>query len=264
MPLSEQALKEAFQSLNRSELPGCPSAETLSQLAAGELPDARRMELVTHVADCSTCAVELKVLMQTKSWTDEASERLRDAQTSSDGGQSIVAAGVADDLVAPREGEREELEPEGRVIAAPARFGARFAEVSRQSWVAALAAALLLVLAVAVISSRMGEPDEPSDRLRSANPMADGVTPPSDARLDAPPSQLDWPPQVGATGYSVTLYDAGAESLWTSQPTLDDMIVLDQDVLTQLQPGASYFWTVSAEGAVRQSELGPFWFHITE
>ncbi len=247
MPLSEQAIRQAFQSRGQRCTSGCPSSETLSRLAAGELSETERLQVVRSVADCSYCAVELKVLMETKAWTDKASTRFEQEPA------------VDSPVRPPTSAQPGPVQDGGRLIVPPP---SRFRSIVAQPWVGALAAGLLLLAVIGLLASRLGEPEDLPDRLRSSNPSSADLLPESDATLEEPPTAFAWPPQVGATSYAVTLYDSSANSIWQSAPTEESQLQLDAQVQEILRQSESYFWTVNAEGPVRQSELGPFWFHI--
>jgi hypothetical protein len=90
------------------------------------------------------------------------------------------------------------------------------------------------------------------------------VTTPEDrAELPSPPRTLTWQAQPGASGYRVRLFDSSADLLWESELADRPAIALPASVADDLEPGASYFWTVELEGPAEAARIGPFWFRIS-
>ena len=150
----------------------------------------------------------------------------------------------------PRE-VANELEPGAGVPRPAARFRRRHG---------LLAAGLV---AVALGGTTLLNPRSPAPAAGVVRSAAEAAARPApDSRLEAAPAELSWPPQQGATGYRVRLFDAGAQVLWDGEPVAAPAWQLPPAARENLLPGRSYFWTVDIEGSVRRRSLGPFWFHL--
>jgi hypothetical protein len=123
----------------------------------------------------------------------------------------------------------------------------------------ALAATTLLAIGAAVWFATL-QPEPPRDAMRGGD---DGVVPAPDAELDELPTHLAWPPQAGATGYRVVIFDARAERLWESALLDGAEVALPPEVRALLRPGATYLWLVEVQGLAARRELGPYRFTLS-
>jgi hypothetical protein len=124
------------------------------------------------------------------------------------------------------------------------------------------AAAVLLVIAAAVLwrVTSHGPVGPAGDTLRS--PLDAVVRPVDGAGLVLPPTELEWSPQIAASGYRVRLFDAEAQLLWSSDEVSEPRLQLPEVVVATVASGGSYMWTVDVEGAVQRRRLGPYWFTV--
>lgn len=124
-----------------------------------------------------------------------------------------------------------------------------------RAWWMAVAALVLLAL-LPLLVSRTGV----QDVTRGGSELA--VEPRMDATLAAPPSELAWPAQPGATGYRALLLDARGEPLFRSERLVEPRVALPPDAVRALAAGGAFVWRVEVEGGAARSRLGPFWFRI--
>jgi hypothetical protein len=130
-----------------------------------------------------------------------------------------------------------------------------------RTWIAAASAAAAAAVLALSLSAPPPAPDASGDVRRGA--AAAGVEPAPGGTLDRPPSRLRWPPQPGARGYQVRMYDATGDGLWSST-TLDvTLLELDGKATRPLEAGHAYFWTVEVVGRPG-ARLGPFWFQLAD
>jgi hypothetical protein len=129
------------------------------------------------------------------------------------------------------------------------------ARASRRPWLGAgLAAAL--TLGVGMLAFR---PQGPTDEVRGGL----ASTRPADAAvLEAPPVELAWPPELGARGYRVKLFQGDGRLAWESATLTAPPASVPSDVRERVRRGGSWYWTVEVEGPARRRRLGPFWFRL--
>jgi hypothetical protein len=130
------------------------------------------------------------------------------------------------------------------------------------AWVAAAA---VVVLALWIAPSRVGDPGRPqttpTDRARG---VTQAVEPADRAELPAPPELLRWPAEAGATGYRVRLHAASADPIWESERFESPEAPLPAEIRTRFEAGRAYFWTVEVEGPAATRKLGPYWFRMVD
>ena len=149
---------------------------------------------------------------------------------------------------------------QSKPIAAPMTPG-------RGRWARSALAVAALALAALGLSYWVGvvpisEPSDLAMQLRNSVAIEREITP-VDGAIGPAPLFLAWPPQVGATGYRVVLFDAAAESIWESDVSSEVRLSLPEAVVSALRAGESYFWVVRTRGLAERSELGPFWFEVS-
>lgn len=235
MKTDDPSLRRLF--LHEEPPAECPPVADLVRLAAGELEPERREAILEHLETCSLCAQEVRVARSLDAFSERLSERLSERFS---------------DLP---ESDGADLGAASEPLPGPGRPVQRV-----RGWWAGLAAAALVVLAVGTLElwrhdlREVGE-GTAGERVRAAEEQ---VSPPAGAALPAAPATFRWPPQVGASAYRVTLFDAAAEPLWHSPSTVSATVALPPEVGTSLEPGGAYFWIVDVEGDVRQTRLGPY------
>jgi hypothetical protein len=236
MRLTATELRELHQrSTTSPDRASCPAPDKLAALARGDLAARERGRVVEHLAVCSSCALEARLALEVEPWSDELILRFEE--------------GLPD--VGDLGGER----------------GARrTATRSRRSRgmvpQLALAAAILAMLAAGVWLVGTGRAPGPPPGDEVLRGEDEAVVPRSGSALDTPPERLAWPPQPGATGYRVVLFDARAERLWESPRLVDPDLALPPEARAHLQSDGNYLWLVEVAGAAPRRELGPYRFRV--
>ena len=230
MKLTDTQARELHQRATAtSDRSGCPTAETIASMARGELGAADRLRALEHLAVCSSCALDTRLALEAAPWSAELLRRI--------GGRS------------------ENVTPVERASAwrGRSRFAPRLA----------LAASLLVALAAGVWLVRVAstlDATRDAEALRGSD--EEHVAPRPGSELDAPPARLAWPPQPGASGYRVTLFDARALRIWESPSIGEPQLMLPPEALDELHAGEEYLWLVEVEGPASRRELGPYGFRL--
>jgi hypothetical protein len=127
--------------------------------------------------------------------------------------------------------------------------------VRRRPWLRAGLAAALLVGVATLASRHEGPVDGVRGALVAAVP-ADGVV------LETAPTELSWPPELGARGYRVKLFQGDGQPAWESETLAAASTPVPGAVREQVAAGGSWYWTVEVEGPAQRRRLGPFWFRL--
>lgn len=147
-----------------------------------------------------------------------------------------------------------------RVIMAAARrvLDGKPSRSTRPQWVfpAALAATVLLAVPLVWMTGAQNDTD-PQTRGPAAQ-----IIPAPDAVLRSAPDVLAWTPVGGATSYRVTMRDASANVVWTSDAIEKPEILLTRETQRLFGDGGEFIWSVDASVANRPREFGPYRFRI--
>jgi hypothetical protein len=223
MKLTEGELKAIYaEATGRADVAGCPDAGALAAASLGELAPAEREAVAGHLASCSACAEEFRLLAELRPVVDAA-----------------TGAAASPDRAAG---------------------GSRWTRLSLV-WRAAAAVVLVAaVAAVALVAfqasrSRTTPPIERGDKTSAV-----ATVPANRAELDAPPAELSWTAVPGATAYRVTLYDFESTPIWQSPPLSEARAPVPAEVRARLPRGKPIFWRVAVTRGVDRQELGPFQF----
>jgi hypothetical protein len=127
-------------------------------------------------------------------------------------------------------------------------------KLPRRRWVLGAAAAALVAAGLGPLLLQKS-----GDRVRGPDVA---VQPGNGAVLDAPPPELAWPAEPNARAYRVRLFRADSTPAWDSGEIPVTTAALPAGVRESMRPGDSFYWTVQADGPVRQPRIGPFWFQI--
>jgi hypothetical protein len=231
MQVTDDELRRLYQArTTKDDRSGCPGAAELAALASAELGSTERLRLLEHVAECASCALELKVAGEAAPWSAELSREIA--------GGSRPAPALPASRFASRAPER--------------RYSRRL--------LPSVAAAAVTVLAIgAGVWLFMSPAAPPGDVMRGDSDL---VAPAPGSELDQAPARLAWPPQAGAAGYRAVLFDASAERLWESPPLSGTELELPPEARALLRPDATYLWLVEVEGPATRRELGPYRFAV--
>lgn len=132
------------------------------------------------------------------------------------------------------------------------------ARSARPQWAfpAALAATVLLAVSLVWMTGAQNDTDS-----HTRGPAAQ-IAPPADAVLRSAPEVLAWTPVGGAASYRVTLRDASATVIWTSDAVEKPEIVLPRETQRLFGDGGEFIWSVDASVANESREFGPYRFRI--
>jgi hypothetical protein len=258
---------------------GCPTADELFSLLGGSASPAERERLVDHVAGCTACAEEVRLMRSLQPWAEGLAGRLAAPEATGSERHQLRAKGPfplgggglekgeGQDGGGPREGNLDGGSPHlgpPPVPTLPLPEGGRPHPRTRSRLLPlALAAALLAaVIGTGIVLRRdvIAPPD--STVLRGA--QTEEVSPAPDAVLQEPPGELEWAPQPGATGYRPQILDEEANRLWEGAVLAEPKAAIPAEARSRLRPGASYFWIVEVEGPARRRQLGPYWFRLAD
>lgn len=208
----------------------CPTAEQIARVATGEFgisdEDAEPAAIVHHIAGCTECADQLRLALSMH--------------------QALV-------------GEPPQ----------PVEVVARRLEVRRGGWSLLVAAALLLgtVMLSSLWRASREAPTDP-DLVRGADRLAGVATPADRASLDGAPASLDLQlaafPLTPDTRFTALLFDAEAERLWESAPSVSPSFMLPVSVRDRLERGKSYGWRVVARDRISSWQSSLYRFEIRE
>lgn len=120
------------------------------------------------------------------------------------------------------------------------RYGSRFGRPGGL----ALAAALVAAVVGLGLWSRAAWAPHPA--LSSLGGAAAGAWQPA-GRLDAPPTEILFPPPSDGKPRRVTVFDISRSYSWTSLPAAGGRVAFPEAERQKLKPGVSYFWTVIDE-----------------
>lgn len=192
-------------------------------MAGGELEGAAKKSVVLHLAGCADCSREVLALRQAEAEARSADSAVGEIASTATATTRSPATGIG----------------------------------NRMAWLAAAAAALLLI---SIPVWRAQSPPVDGAVVRGTEAPLDAAP---TGTISAAPTSLQWPAQLGATGYVPKLYSGAADLLWTGPVTTDVSVALPEDVIRQMHAeDASFVWTVDVRGSAARSELGPFWFHV--
>ena len=240
MKVTEGELQDLYrQHTGGGDREACLTAEVIADLARGELSAEERRRAAIHLADCSDCSLELRMVRGLESWAADLAPKLEGGSAQPRGRE----AGAVTDLAAARQ----------------ARDASRRG-LARPRWLpAAIAAGLALVVGSAYLLTPSA-PAPPGDVTRAESVA--GLEPAVGTAVEEAPELFRWPAQQGAASYRVRLFDASAELLWESEPLRGPEARLPSEIRHRLESGSTYSWTVTMEGAVQRSRLGPFAFRV--
>jgi hypothetical protein len=225
--LSPDELAAWTATYRRSQAPGsdrCPSDDLLVLLAEQKLEPAERQRLADHVLGCRRCSRELALLMRVH----------REAIVNLAG--STPHRGWSWSRVVP-------------LVASAAAV--------------LLGAFLLWHPRPTTLLETTPETEGSDTALRGRELRSDQALEPQDgATLAEPPQVLSWKPIEAKAAWQVTLFDAHGTRLWRSEPVRGASTTLPAEVITSLQPGQRYFWSVDAQGTAG-ARLGPFSFTLS-
>lgn len=128
-------------------------------------------------------------------------------------------------------------------------------------WFVPLSLAAGIVMGASVmLSLQNGEPLPPSSQTRGAGEAT--VVPLNESSMAEAPTVFRWPAAPDAATYRVSLLDAAAEPLWTSEPTVTAEMRLPSEAIQRVSAAGTYIWIVEVSFGGQTRKLGPYWFKV--
>lgn len=240
MKLSEKELKELYQQHTArcaARPRGCPDEELLVNAALKRLTNREREELVDHLAACSDCAQEYRLINSIK---------LAPQPIAAEYGQPAVNSRSAGSVA--------------RCLAILRDFSERLLWSAR--WRVAAVALIMLIAAGASLMIWRAErfEDEAISNVRGNAAIMMQVEPPDRAVLVETPASFSWSKVESAVNYKIVVYDIESTPIWESAATTETTISLPEKVRNELPKGGQIYWRVfifGSDGELR-SELFQF------
>ena len=220
MKLTDDDLQNLFQTDKPRDRSECLSAEELQNASTGQFSKSRREIAANHLAVCSDCSDDLKLLGAVQEWATAEAEQLKVG----DGPTRISWIDRFRWLLSPR-------------------------------YAVSITVLIVVLVSVPVVIHLNRSADEPD--VRRGGRSVDVITDPADnAQLDGPPERLSWLAPDHAYGYKVSLYDLESSLIWESGLIKDNSTAIPMEIRSKLKPDQVYFWRVTIlDGAPKQSNL---------
>lgn len=211
--------------------PACASAQMLGALRNGTLEKEEALVLERHLAECSRCQTELKLLSDFENAAPRKGE-----EASLSWITSQLERRFSDDLAAAGE------KAHGGAVR---RWAGEF--LLRPLQMGGLAAAAAMVLAGVVIAFRETRPPELGSPAPAPVVFRSGELsvffPAGDLR--EPPGELRWQPSASASLYSIRVMEVDRTELWSAE-TRQTAIALPAQVRARIVPRKPILWEVVA------------------
>lgn len=188
----------------------CPALGRLVQCVMGEMPGKERDEIVRHAANCSACAAALKHVLSLSAETDRA----------------------ASELAAYR-GERKPERSQDRKVS----WGRPFMKPT-VAVLAGIFVVAVLILSIPRLLDRSGTRGGTEARIVLISPVK------AESLKDS--LEFRWQSLVGASSYTVEVFDKSFRLLWRSERVTVNEIRPPADISRRLILGETYYWTVAA------------------
>ncbi|MBZ5728936.1 MAG: hypothetical protein LAP87_28650 [Acidobacteriia bacterium] len=237
-----QILKDA---LNRT--PQCLPLEVLARIAGQGADNAGGAGAQAHLAQCARCRNELQLMQEFETAEPRPDEVASVAwiasqlqQRSAEFTTALPPAAVAKPLW-QRLGNRI-----GQALPTTARWRA-----------VSMACASLALVVTAGVYLRHGAPDEGLSRPNGAivwrSQQFAVVAPAGD--VAAPPAEFQWQPAAGAAKYQVRLLEVDHHEIWSGESSTTS-IAVPGGIRSQMAPGRSFLWEVTARNAAGEKIAG--------
>ena len=224
MKLTEEDLTDLFRTETMPDRSNCISKDTLIDLASGTDPRGTRRSVSDHLAVCSNCSDEYRLLLSLNEWARQ---------------EAALGEGI--------EGHKESWVDRCRSIFKP-QYG--------------FAAAVLLLLFISIpflfLRYQLTEQSN-TDVKRGGGSVAVSSDPTDDSVVLEAPEKLAWKSSEKAFGYKIALYDRESKTIWESGLIKGESVVIPEEVRAKLNPGQVYYWRIIIfDGSPRQSKLLSF------
>jgi hypothetical protein len=232
MTLNDEDLRRLYRAYINNRVAGggksCPSLEDLSIFFEPHARTGKKLKIVDHITNCSSCAKEFEFFISLQKF------------------QSRIVQGAQQIFLA-----------ESPPITAPTPFHA-FGSFWRFSSVAVGA----LLVAASLITMIQGWRLSSSERAAF---LSLSLVQPSQNHPGSIPLIFQWKEVRGAENYILELYDEALLPVWKSPGISAPNLKLPEDISRLLQLNRPYFWMVTAyrnKGKIAESELMRFFVVI--
>ncbi len=233
-----QILKDALR-----RTPQCPPLEVLAQIAEDTADANRRASAQAHLAQCAHCRSELQLIEEFQTAEPRADEAASVAWITSQLDRRSTEFATARPPAAETKPFRQRLR-NWRPQLTPLVRGV------------AVACASLAVLVTAGLYLRPGTPEKllpPAGDIVWRSQQFAVVAPAGD--VAAPPTEFQWQPAAGAARYQVRLLEVDHHEIWSGE-SANTSIAIPGGIRSQMAPGRSFLWEVTARNAAGEKIAG--------
>jgi hypothetical protein len=215
MNLNDEDLRRLYRSYIALKDPdnrlGCPSLEKLVLFFESSSRIRKKMKIIDHVTNCSSCAREFEFLLELQRYEKKMIQEVRESQSA------------------------ESLPP----------FLFRSSQRMRLLWrfSSVLIGIALVIVSLATIVQKLGR----EDQTRAARSFVRLIQPKSNQRVTLP-LIFKWQGIAGAESYVLELYDESLLPIWKSTAIPATSFILPRAIASQLQLNRPYYWLVTVYG----------------
>jgi len=217
MNLNDEELRQLYRSFialkNLESRVGCPSLEKLMSFFESSSRARKKMKIIDHVTNCSSCAREFEFLLELQRYEKKMIQEVREAQ------------------------------PMESLPSSPFKSRSKSRQRSLLFWKfsAALISIALVIVSLATIVQKL----EREDQTRATQTALRLIQPKPNQRVTLP-LVFKWQKVVGAENYILELYDESLLPIWKSPEISSTSLFLPENISRQLYPGRQYFWMITA------------------
>ncbi|MGA2361484.1 MAG: hypothetical protein ABSG73_03395 [Candidatus Aminicenantales bacterium] len=213
MNLNDEELKRLYRSYIADKDPdnrlGCPSLEKLVFFFESSSRIPKKMKIIDHVTNCSSCAREFEFLLELQRYQKKMIQEVREAQSAESSPPSLR-----------RSSQRVRL---------LWRFSSAFIGI------------ILVIASLATIVQKLGH----EDQTRAIRSFVGLMQPKPNQRVTLP-LIFKWQEIAGAESYILELYDESLLPIWKSTATSATSFILPHEITGQLQLNMPYYWMITA------------------
>lgn len=232
MNLNDEELRRLYRSFVALKDPdnrgGCPSLEKLVSFFESSGRTRKKMKIIDHVTNCSSCAREFEFLLELQRYEKKMIQEVREVQ--------------------PAESLPSLL------------FKSRFRSSQRLKLFCIFSSALvgmaLVIIFLATIVQKLGR----EDQIRATRSSVQLIQPKANQRVTLP-LIFKWQRIAGAESYILELFDESLLPIWKSSATSTISLMLPHEIASQLQLKKSYYWMLTVYGhkeKLAESNFLPF------
>ncbi len=219
MNLNDEELRRLYRSYiafkDADNRGGCPSLEKLVSFFESSSRTRKKMKIIDHVTNCSSCAREFEFLLELQRYQKKMIQEIREAQPA----ESLPPFLLTSRL---RSSRRLKL----------------FWKISS----ALVGMALVIVSLVTIVQKLRRE-----DQIRTTRSSVRILQPKPNQRVTLP-LIFKWQAIAGAESYILELYDESLLPIWKSPKISSTLLLLPENISSQLNTSSQYSWMITAYG----------------